>query len=279
MSTSVRMEDPASGRSAVGALVRSSVDGDAAAWKLLVEGLSPLVWSVVHAHRLSDADGHEVYHTTWFRFAQHLGRLREPEKAGSWLASTARIECLNIIRSQSHPTRQENSQAAVSFTARQDVELPERSQQAYRPRRSRSAWSLTSWASRLAGRHRDTDQWRAHLAGAPEEGIVLTPRQQMGAAFGFFVAAVRYRLHDLLGGLWRPVDWLLQAPRRTNAFITAVVGVQALYIVGDDGLTALVTEVWEPCGIAGASLFALTRWLRRIRGIELATPDREPADD
>lgn len=85
-------------RSEVGALVRSAVDGDAAAWKAIVEGLGPLVWSVVRAHRLSDADAHEVYQTVWFRFAQHLGRIREPDKTGSWLASTARHECLKVHR-------------------------------------------------------------------------------------------------------------------------------------------------------------------------------------
>jgi RNA polymerase sigma factor (sigma-70 family) len=85
-------------RTEVGALVRSAVEGDAAAWKALVEGLSPLVWSVVRAHRLSDADAHEVFSTVWFRFAQHLGRLREPDKAGSWLASTARHECLKVLK-------------------------------------------------------------------------------------------------------------------------------------------------------------------------------------
>jgi RNA polymerase sigma factor (sigma-70 family) len=63
-----------------------------------VEGLSPLVWSVVRAHGLTEADGQEVYQTTWFRFAQHLRRIREPEKAGSWLASTARHECLKVIK-------------------------------------------------------------------------------------------------------------------------------------------------------------------------------------
>ncbi|MFJ3446031.1 RNA polymerase sigma factor [Streptomyces sp. NPDC086081] len=86
-------------RTDAGALVRAAADGDAAAWKALVEGLSPLVWSVVRAYRLSDADAHEVYQTAWFRFAQHLGRLREPDKAGAWLASTARNECLKVIRS------------------------------------------------------------------------------------------------------------------------------------------------------------------------------------
>ena len=91
-------------RADVGALVRSAVDGDAAAWKALVEGLSPLVWSVVRAHRLGDADAHEVYQTAWFRFAQHLGRIREPGKAGAWLASTARHECLKVIRNSQRLT-------------------------------------------------------------------------------------------------------------------------------------------------------------------------------
>ncbi|MFI6657662.1 RNA polymerase sigma factor [Streptomyces sp. NPDC050523] len=86
-------------RADVGALVESAVDGDAAAWKALVEGLSPLVWSVVRSHRLSEADAHEVYQTAWFRFAQHLGRIREPDKAGAWLASTARHECLKVLKS------------------------------------------------------------------------------------------------------------------------------------------------------------------------------------
>ncbi|MEU7423146.1 sigma-70 family RNA polymerase sigma factor [Streptomyces sp. NPDC040750] len=86
-------------RAEVGELVQSAVDGDAAAWKALVEGMSPLVWSIVRAYRLSDADGHEVYQTVWFRFAQHLGRIREPDKAASWLASTARHECLKVLRS------------------------------------------------------------------------------------------------------------------------------------------------------------------------------------
>ncbi|GIN02724.1 RNA polymerase sigma factor [Planomonospora venezuelensis] len=86
-------------RDSVGRLFQAAADGDAAAWKALVEGLSPLVWSVVRAHGLAEADGHEVYQTTWFRLAQHLRRIREPDGVGSWLASTARHECLKVIRS------------------------------------------------------------------------------------------------------------------------------------------------------------------------------------
>jgi RNA polymerase sigma factor (sigma-70 family) len=97
-------------RADVGALVQSAVDGDAAAWKALVEGLSPLVWSVVRAHRLSDADAHEVYQTVWFRFAQHLGRIREPQKAGAWLASTARHESLKVLKSLRRLTPTDDAQ-------------------------------------------------------------------------------------------------------------------------------------------------------------------------
>ncbi|MFJ7258476.1 hypothetical protein ACIQWV_39765 [Streptomyces sp. NPDC098085] len=96
---------------------------------------------------------------------------------------------------------------------------------------------------------------------------------------GFLLAAVRMRLHDLARPAWRPVDWVLRASSRTNAFIASAVGAQAIYIVGDGGLPALGTEVWEPCGIAGASLYVMARWLRRVRGVELVVPVGERPDE
>jgi RNA polymerase sigma factor (sigma-70 family) len=81
-----------------GALFQAAAKGDAAAWEALVGRLSPLVWSVIRSHRLIDADAHEVFQTTWFRLADNLTRIKEPDKVGSWLASTARHECLKVIR-------------------------------------------------------------------------------------------------------------------------------------------------------------------------------------
>ncbi|NUT39490.1 MAG: sigma-70 family RNA polymerase sigma factor [Thermoactinospora sp.] len=83
----------------IGRLFQAAAKGDAAAWKSLVERLSPLVWSVARAHGLSDADASEAYQTTWFRLAQHLDRIRDPERVSTWLATTARNECLKLIRS------------------------------------------------------------------------------------------------------------------------------------------------------------------------------------
>nr|WP_237520001.1 hypothetical protein [Streptomyces sp. HUCO-GS316] len=145
----------------------------------------------------------------------------------------------------------------------------------------RVARKATDIAVRIAGRRRAHlgTEWAAILAGAPEDGVTFSPRRQCLFALGFVLAALRMRLHDMARPAWRPVDWLLRTSSRTNAFITSVIGAQAIYIVDGHGLSGLATEIWEPCGVAGASLFALARWLRRMRGIELAAPERERADE
>ncbi|WAZ20149.1 hypothetical protein STRCI_001248 [Streptomyces cinnabarinus] len=141
---------------------------------------------------------------------------------------------------------------------------------------TRSANTAIGVAARIAGRARSHlhREWVTILQGMPEEGITFSPRRQLVLALGFLLAAARLRSHDGVRPLWRPVDWLLRVPSRANGLIATVIGAQAIYIVGDDGLGALATSVWEPCGIAAAALYALVRWLRRVRGIELATVER-----
>jgi RNA polymerase sigma factor (sigma-70 family) len=80
------------------ARVRAAAAGDQAAWESLVAQFASLVWSVARAHRLSDADASDVSQTTWLRLVEHLGRLRQPERVGAWLAATARNECLRVLR-------------------------------------------------------------------------------------------------------------------------------------------------------------------------------------
>lgn len=148
-----------------------------------------------------------------------------------------------------------------------------------RHRRSRAAVSLASAAASLAGSRRALrDAWAADLTGDPDNGLTLTPREQRHLAAGFVVAALRMRAHDLLGVLWYPVDWVLAVDSRSHGFIAGVVGIQAIYIVRDGGLSALVTDIWEPCAILGGGLYVLTRWLRRVRGIELAGRAEPPQE-
>src|SRR4051794_17934735 len=85
-------------RAAPGALVRAAADGDQAAWDAVVDRFASLVWSVARSHRLSAADAADVSQTTWLRLAEHIGRLRDPDRVAGWLATTARNECLKVLR-------------------------------------------------------------------------------------------------------------------------------------------------------------------------------------
>jgi RNA polymerase sigma factor (sigma-70 family) len=79
-------------------LVRSAAQGDEKAWAGLVHGFSGLVWSIARAHGLGYADAEEVFQTTWLRLTEHVGRLKQPQHVGAWLATTARHESLKAIR-------------------------------------------------------------------------------------------------------------------------------------------------------------------------------------
>jgi RNA polymerase sigma factor (sigma-70 family) len=79
-------------------LVGEAAEGSQEAWDDLVDGFSGLVWSVVRGHGLYGAEAADVSQTVWLRFVEHLRRLREPERAGAWLATTARHECLRVLR-------------------------------------------------------------------------------------------------------------------------------------------------------------------------------------
>jgi RNA polymerase sigma factor (sigma-70 family) len=81
--------------------LRRAAGGDSAGWDALVEQFGALVWSVARAHRLSAADAADVSQTTWLRLVEHLDSITRPERLGAWLATTARRECLGVIRRRS----------------------------------------------------------------------------------------------------------------------------------------------------------------------------------
>jgi RNA polymerase sigma factor (sigma-70 family) len=79
-------------------LVAAARAGDSSAWGELVDRYGGLVWAVARGFALSTADASDVSQTTWLRLVEHLGRLREPEHLGGWLATTARHECFKVLR-------------------------------------------------------------------------------------------------------------------------------------------------------------------------------------
>lgn len=73
-------------------------DGDQQAWDAIVAEYSNLVWSVARSFRLTSADAADVYQATWLRLVENLGRIREGDRLGAWLGTTARREALALLR-------------------------------------------------------------------------------------------------------------------------------------------------------------------------------------
>ena len=81
----------------VAQLVRHAARGDKQAWERLVDQFSRLIWSITADYRLVESDAADVVQTTWLRLLEHIDRIEYPDRVGSWLAATARNECLRSL--------------------------------------------------------------------------------------------------------------------------------------------------------------------------------------
>jgi RNA polymerase sigma factor (sigma-70 family) len=127
----------------VGILVRSAADGDKTAWTALVGHFSGLVWSIARAHRLGAADAEEVFQITWLRFTENVSRLRDPDRVGAWLATTARNESLKVIRLGARVTATDSPQVLdrASEEGSPETAVLAAEEDADRLRRARQLWS------------------------------------------------------------------------------------------------------------------------------------------
>lgn len=83
--------------SRVAGLVRRAAAGDHQAWECLVDQFSRLIWSITVEFKLVESDAADVVQTTWLRLLEHIDRIQYPDRVGSWLAATARNECLRSL--------------------------------------------------------------------------------------------------------------------------------------------------------------------------------------
>ncbi len=88
--------------------------GDREVWEALVDRYTALVWSVARSFRLGDADAGDVHQTVWLRLVEHIDRIREPARLPGWLSSTARNECLRLLRRQGRELVDEEPEAEVA---------------------------------------------------------------------------------------------------------------------------------------------------------------------
>lgn len=81
----------------IAGLVRGAAAGDRRAWERLVDQYSRLIWSITADFRLVESDAADVVQITWLRLLEHIDRIEYPDRVGSWLAVTARNECLRSL--------------------------------------------------------------------------------------------------------------------------------------------------------------------------------------
>jgi RNA polymerase sigma factor (sigma-70 family) len=79
-------------------LLIAARSGDRSAWEQIVKRYARLVRSIAAEFRLQESDAADVAQNTWLRLLAYGGTIRDPEKLGSWLATTARREASALLR-------------------------------------------------------------------------------------------------------------------------------------------------------------------------------------
>jgi RNA polymerase sigma factor (sigma-70 family) len=106
-------------------LVRHAAAGDRWAWERLVDQYARLIWAMTRDFKLAESDAADVAQVTWLRLLEHIDRLAHPARVGSWLAATARNECLRAlaVRKKVVPVHDD---AALQDAAAHQPEIDER---------------------------------------------------------------------------------------------------------------------------------------------------------
>ena len=96
MSTAM-MQEERSDALDVTRLVRRAAEGEGWAWEHLVDQYARLIWAITRDFKLVESDAADVAQVTWLRLLEHIDRIEHPDRLGSWLAATARNECLRNL--------------------------------------------------------------------------------------------------------------------------------------------------------------------------------------
>lgn len=72
--------------------------GDQAGLDDLVAAMTPVLWQVVRAYRLSEQQAEDVIQTTWLAFVRRHSSILDTAAVGGWLTLTARREAWRVAR-------------------------------------------------------------------------------------------------------------------------------------------------------------------------------------
>ena len=126
-------------------LLAAAAAGDERGWDALLGRFGSMIWAVARAHRLGDADAADVTQATWTTLLTHLDQIKDPDRLGAWLATTARRECLRWLL---------QARSVVPY----GDELPEAEAQQPHPAEELLVDQRNAALWRSVGRLRDSDQ-------------------------------------------------------------------------------------------------------------------------
>lgn len=98
MTTAIIPYTPPGATDSVADLLLRIGERDPAAWEEILRRYGKLVSATVRSFNLQKADALDAVQMTWLRLAENAHRVQFPERLGGWLATTARRECLHILR-------------------------------------------------------------------------------------------------------------------------------------------------------------------------------------
>ncbi|GAA0831954.1 RNA polymerase sigma factor [Streptosporangium amethystogenes subsp. fukuiense] len=78
--------------------IEAVLAGDQAAWDALVTRFTGALWSAVRAYDLNPADAADAVQGTWLRLLESLHTIRDPDRIGPWLFTTAKREASLLRR-------------------------------------------------------------------------------------------------------------------------------------------------------------------------------------
>jgi RNA polymerase sigma factor (sigma-70 family) len=99
------------------------VSGDATALDDLVGLMTPVLWHVVRAYRLSEESAEDVIQTTWLALVRCRDAISEPTAIGGWLTTTARREAWRVGKNGNRAIAVEDEELAVRLPRQRSAEL------------------------------------------------------------------------------------------------------------------------------------------------------------
>jgi RNA polymerase sigma factor (sigma-70 family) len=126
-------------------LVRRATEGDPWAWERLVDQYARLVWAITRDFKLGESDAADVTQVTWLRLLENIRKIENPDRVGSWLAATARNECLRCLAARKKVVLAEDGIVLETGSSLSQPEIDERLLCAEQAQTVREALSQLPW--------------------------------------------------------------------------------------------------------------------------------------